>query len=149
LRPFAVGNNRLALALGGYLLDLYGYNHVRSAPIEEVVAERRDELEIALDAAGGDWEDATSWVHAFVEVVCEAEQRVLDGAAGPEPARLSPRLGRLLDLMKERRAAKIGDLLPVLETPRATLKKDLKALVEAGYLTTEGVRKGTVYFVRE
>ena len=149
LRPFAVGNGRLALALGGYLLDLYGYGAVRAAPIEEVVAERRDEVGIAIEAAGGDREDATAWVHAFVEIVAEAEQRVLDGAGTGEAARLSPRLGRLLDLMRERRAAKIGDLLPVLETPRATLKKDLRALVDAGHLTTEGVRKGTVYFVRE
>jgi hypothetical protein len=50
--------------------------------------------------------------------------------------------------MRERKAAKIGDLLPVLATPRATLKKDLRALVDAGYLVSEGVRKGTVYHLR-
>jgi len=39
------------------------------------------------------------------------------------------------------------DLLPALAIPRATLKKDLRALVDAGRLSTTGVRKGTVYRV--
>jgi hypothetical protein len=140
IRPFAGGNARLALALAVYLLDRYGYTHVRIVPFEETVAERRE----AFAAAA---EDSAAWVCVFLDAVCESEAIALDRTDPAASVRLSPRLGRLLEVMRERKAAKIGDLLPVLATPRATLKKDLRALVDAGYLTAEGVRKGTVYHI--
>jgi Fic family protein len=148
LRPFAAGNRRLGFALAVYLLDSYGYTHVRQASLEEVLDERREAGAEALREASGEREDATAWVHFLLDAVSESQRRALERLAGGTTPRLTPRLSRLLDAMRERRAAKIGDLLPVLQTPRATLKKDLRALVDAGYLVSEGVRKGTVYHVR-
>jgi len=148
LRPFAAGNTRLALALAVYLLDSYGYGHVRHASLEEVFDERREAGAAALAEAAGEREDATAWVRFVVDAVCESERRALERLAPGSVLRLTPRQTRVLEAMHERRAAKIGDLLPVLDTPRATLKKDLRALVDAGYLVSEGVRKGTVYHVR-
>ena len=40
LRPFAVGNTRLGFALTVYLLDRFGYSHVRFSPLEEVLCAR-------------------------------------------------------------------------------------------------------------
>ncbi len=150
LRPFVSGNVRLALALAVYLLDSYGYSHVRVASLEEILAEHRDAGAAALEEALGDREDATAWVHFLLDAVHESQQRALESSgATPIAARLTPRQTRLLDAMRERGAAKIGDLLPILQTPRATLKKDLRSLVDAGYLVSQGVRKGTVYHVRD
>lgn len=149
LRPFADGNARLALALAAYLLDLYGYDHLRGVPVEEIFAERREALVEALRTASAEErEDATPWVHFFVDTVCAAQERAIEQPDPEPPPRLSPRHSRLLDVMRERKAAKIGDLLPLVDTPRATLKKDLRALVDAGHITTEGVRKGTVYYLK-
>jgi hypothetical protein len=136
---------RLGLALAVYLLDSYGYGHVRQASLEEVLDERRDDGTAALGEACGEREDATAWVHFLLDAVAESQRRGLDRCSAGPSMRLTPRQSRLLDAMRERRAAKIGDLLPILETPRATLKKDLRALVDAGLLVSEGVRKGTVY----
>jgi Fic family protein len=149
LRPFAAGNTRLALALAVYLLDSYGYEHVRYASVEEVFDERRDAGAAALAEAAGEREDVTPWVRFVVDAVCESERRALERLSPGSALRLTPRQTRLLEAMRERKAAKIGDLLPLLATPRATLKKDLRALVDAGYLVSEGVRKGTVYHIRQ
>lgn len=169
IRPFADANGRLARILAVFLLDICGYTFVQNVSLDALVVERRPECAAALAASGGDRADATAWLQFFLELVAELGRRAIDSIDTPprrfqaavpapvEPApapvavvnsvRLSPRQARLLEVMRERRAAKIGDLLPILETPRATLKKDLRGLVDAGLLVAEGVRKGTVYHV--
>jgi hypothetical protein len=168
VRPFASGTTRLAFVLSVYFLDRYGYHCVRMVPFEEVLDDLLPEGRLALAALAADPPDASPWVRFVLEAVVEAEKRALalsEGAmpvpAGPEPsagrnelaaaapepvARLHPRAERVLTAMRERRAAKIGDLLPALGIPRATLKKDLRVLVEAGHLVSHGARKGTVYY---
>ena len=168
IRPFAIGNTRLVFALAVYFLDRYGYSHVRVTPFEEVLDEGRESAAEALLALGGDRDDAGPWIRWFLAAVAASQDRALAvvaarpdiapkdeavapavqvGAGGLE--RLHPRAERILAAMRERGAAKIGELLPVVGAPRATVKKDLRALVDAGRLVTRGVRKGTVYYVVE
>lgn len=156
LRPFVTGNGRLAMALAFFLLDRSGYKHVRYTSIETLISERQADCAEALrqsQHAAGDREDATPWVFLFLNLVAESTRRAME--AIPEPStlqpkpepelRLHPRHRQILQAMDEKRSAKIGDLLADLKIPRATLKRDLKDLVNAGYVTSEGIRKGTVY----
>ncbi len=149
LRPFADGNGRLARALATYLLVRHGYDHLWQAPLEIAIEARRAECASALRQARADDApgNATPWVEFFFAVVEDTLEKAV-GASPPAPGpapHMSPRQERLLELMRERGAAKIGDLLRVVEQPRATLKKDLRGLVDAGYLSTTGIRKGTIY----
>lgn len=159
-KPFASANRRLARVVAVQLLAQYGYSHL--------VADLETDLEALgerLDAAAAD-RDVATWVAVFVEALALRAERLAaaagpvgtgvtdDGAPerglhGPVPAGvlLQPRQERVLSAMRAHGAAKIGDLLAELGIPRATLKKDLRALVDAGLVATTGVRKGTVYRV--
>lgn len=155
IRPFAVGNSRLARTVVAQFLVQYGYTFQLVAPIELALEARTNLLKAAFDSG-----DAVGWVALFLEAFAEAAANAADGlttTTGESPATvasreaesilLTPRQERVLAAMRERGAAKIGDLLLVLGIPRATLKKDLRELVGSGRLSSTGVRKGTVYRV--
>ena len=155
IRPFTVGNGRLARTVVAQLLVQYGYAFQIVAPVELVLEARADELKTAFDSG-----DAVGWVAAFLESFADAAAGAADlmtvatiaasvpaAVRGPEPVPLTPRQELVLSAMRERGAAKIGDLLTALSIPRATLKKDLRELVSSGRLSSTGVRKGTVYRV--
>ena len=132
----------------------YGYTFQLVAPIELALEARTNLLKAAFDSG-----DAVGWVAVFLDAFSEAAANAADGltTTGESPATvasreaesilLTPRQERVLAAMRERGAAKIGDLLLVLGIPRATLKKDLRELVGSGRLSSTGVRKGTVYRV--
>lgn len=154
IRPFAVGNSRLARTVVAQFLVQYGYTFQLVAPIELALEARTNLLKAAFDSG-----DAVGWVAVFLDAFSEAAANAADGltTTGESPATvasreaesilLTPRQERVLAAMRERGAAKIGDLLLVLGIPRATLKKDLRELVGSGRLSSTGVRKGTVYRV--
>lgn len=155
IRPFTVGNARLARTVVSQLLVQYGYAFQMVAPVELQLEARASHLKSALDSG-----DAVGWVAAFLESFAEAAAEAVDrmtvaapaesasvAVREPEPVLLTPRQERVLTAMRERGAAKIGDLLLALGIPRATLKKDLRELVGSGRLSSTGVRKGTVYRV--
>lgn len=159
IRPFAVGNGRLARTVVAQLLVQYGYGFQSVEPVEVTLEQRAAELKAALDVR-----DAVGWIAVFLEALAASANAAADAiaasspqgeSAGSVPAAmeaavclpLTPRQERVLSAMHERGAAKIGDLLASLGIPRATLKKDLRALVDAGRLSSTGVRKGTVYRV--
>lgn len=152
IRPFAVGNSRLARTVVAQFLVQYGYTFQLVAPIELALEARTNLLKAAFDSG-----DAVGWVAMFLDAFSEAAANAADGlttTTGESPASreaesilLTPRQERVLAAMRERGAAKIGDLLLVLGIPRATLKKDLRELVGSGRLSSTGVRKGTVYRV--
>ncbi len=154
IRPFTVGNGRLARTVVSQLLVQYGYAFQLVEPVGLELETRAEALKSSLVAG-----DAVGWVSGFLEAFAATAARVADRMTGTAaaatdtvvpaqaPVLLTPRQERVLSAMSERGAAKIGDLLPGLGIPRATLKKDLRELVNAGQLSSTGVRKGTVYRV--
>lgn len=135
--PFAAGNAQLALGLANYLLLLHGYDHVRAAPLEPALA--------PLVTSGSNMATLPDvFISKFLDAVSATQREALGGAAAVRP-RVNDRQERILAILAERGAAKIGDLLPRIGQPRATTKKDLRDLVANGLLVTSGVRKGTVY----
>ncbi|MCC6742644.1 MAG: Fic family protein [Acidobacteria bacterium] len=152
IRPFAVGNGRLARIVTAQLLALCGYHFLAHSPIEPALAERAAAMASATESG-----NTLAWVEAFLEAlascaraaakVAAVERPDRDRSPAPGPFLLTPRQERIAAAMRERGAAKIGELLTALEIPRATLKKDLRGLIGAGVLSATGVRKGTVYRV--
>jgi Fic family protein len=142
LRPFADGNGRLARALAVYLLIGAGHGYLRLASLEAALESRREECASAFRKSS---DDATPWVAFFLSLVADTQQvasAMLEARTAPAP---TPRQERLLGALRERGAAKIGELIAATAIPRATAKKDLKGLVENRYVTASGVGKGTVY----
>jgi Fic family protein len=144
LRPFADANGRLALALANYLLIKVGHTHLRSVSLEVAVEARRDECAFALlQSARG---DTTPWVGYFLSIVADTQRLACEAlAARRELTPLTPRQERLLGALRERGTAKIGDLIVATSVPRATAKKDLRRLLELGYIVATGIGKATVY----
>jgi Fic family protein len=141
LRPFADANGRLALVLAVYLLVRAGYTHLREVSLEAAIESRRDECAAALRRTTGD--DVTPWIIFFLSIVAETQQMAKDARHCVNP--LTPRQERLLASLRERGAAKIGDLIVAAAVPRATAKKDLRGLLETGFIVRSGTGKATVY----
>ena len=144
IRPFEDGNWRIALALADYLLLARGYDHIRLAPFEPAIADRSVALAAAL-RAGDAGRDA--WVGHFLDAVAASQREALGAGAARARPRINARQERILAIVAERGAAKIGDILAVTGWPRATTKKDLRELADARLIVAAGVRKGTVYRV--
>lgn len=160
IRPFAVGSGRLARVVVAQLMVRYGYRFGLVEPVDEALESRSSRFALAREAR-----DSIGWLAAFLDAVaacasaaaaiCSAREAPATACSSDSGSRAeafvpvlpSPRQARVLTVMGEFGAAKIGDLLPVLGIPRATLKKDLRALVEGRRLSSTGVRKGTVYRV--
>ncbi len=159
IRPFAVGTGRLARVVVAQLMVRYGYHFGFVESVDEALETRSSGFASAREAR-----DSIGWVAVFLDAVATCAATVARSSARKAPAIAqstdsgsltdvsvpvlpSPRQTRVLTAMHEFGAAKIGDLLPVLGIPRATLKKDLRTLVEGRRLSSTGVRKGTVYRV--
>lgn len=158
--PFTVGSGRLIRTVVSQFLVQYGYTFQLVSPVGLELEGRAAAQKAALDTG-----DAVGWVAGFLEAFATTADGVADRMTGTVvtgmvmtgtepvavptsiPALLTPRQERVLSAMRERGAAKIGDLLIALSIPRATLKKDLRELVSSGRLSSTGVRKGTVYRV--
>jgi Fic family protein len=146
LRPFADANGRLARVLAVQLLVRAGYEHLRSVSLESAVESRRDECASALRQSAAD--DVTPWLTFFLSVVADTQQAVREARASTDTPVLGPRQERILAVLQERGAVRIGEVLAALGIPRATAKKDLKGLLGSGFVVSTGVGKGTVYRLR-
>lgn len=151
IRPFEVGTGRLVRTVFTQLLARYGYDFLEREPLEERLADRLEAFATATVRG-----DAVGWIAAFLDAFADCADAVsgrFEHARPAQPGRVSedllltPRQERVAAAMRERGAAKIGDLLQSLSIPRATLKKDLRYLVDSGLLSMTGTRKGTVYRV--
>jgi Fic family protein len=157
LRPFAAANRRLAMVLAVFLLDKSGFRFVRRSSFEAAMERRRDEMLEAfrqVRASVDTREDVSPWIDVWFKVVLDCAERVeavppravRRAVATPPPGRLTPRQLRILEVVQRMGGAKIGELLGELGLARATVKKDLRGLVDAGQLLAYGQRKGTIYY---
>jgi Fic family protein len=142
LRPFVDGNGRLARALAVYLLVGAGYDHLRIASFEAALEGRRADCASALRSST---DDATPWIAFFLSVIADTQQAARAVLGDRGAFALTPRQERILEALRERGTAKMGEIITTTAIPRATAKKDLKGLLVRGYVAASGVGKGTVY----
>ncbi len=99
-------------------------------------------------------EDITEWVYYWISNVHKAAQHFsatfapeLTPASPSRSSYLNMRQRRILAFIEKKQPVKIGDIVAYLRKESInTVKKDLLRMREAGYISTEGVLKGTVYY---
>jgi Fic family protein len=148
--PFERGNGRLASALAVHLLERAGYDHVRYASIERILAERRERFYEVLGRSqtrlwAGD-ADLRIWLTFFLDGLVLHSERVASLADTERRAtEFSPLQRAILDTARKHGTVEAGLLLRTTGANRNTLKDNLRRLVDRGVLEKMGQRRGTRY----
>lgn len=151
IHPFQDGNGRLSRILTALLLIRAGYAYVPYSSLESVIEQSKEAYYLALRQTQGtirtDTPDWNSWIIYFLRALQQQKQR-LEKKIENERIIVSalPELSlAILDIVKERGKAKIGDIVKLTGANRNTIKKHIKSLVDANHLEQHGTGKGTCY----
>lgn len=158
IHPFREGKEELSHLLSLLLMRRAGCHWVAIyAPIREI-AESRLEYHRAIKHGiinrYTENEDITEWIVYWIDKVYESAKKA-SAYAAPElkpvsashKSYLNMRQRKILAFIDKNQPVKLSDIVKYLRKESInTVKKDLLRLREAGYVSTEGVLKGTVYF---
>jgi Fic family protein len=151
IHPFQDGNGRLSRALTTYLLLKTGYRYVPYSSLEAVIEQEKQtyylslrQTQTTLSLAETNW---NPWLIFFLkslkrqkdnlEMKVEREHILLTQM--PETAQ------NILEIVRSRGRATMGDLELLTSTNRNTLRKNIENLVKNRHLRQNGVGKGTWY----
>lgn len=158
IHPFREGKGELSHLLSLLLLRRGGYHWVVSfAPVrlmpESRVAYHRA-IKHGMQNRYTSQEDITEWIVYWIDRVYDAARHV-SSLSAPDLTEQSPsrrsylnmRQRRILGFIEKNQPVKVSDIVAYLRKESVnTVKKDLLRMREAGYISTEGVLKGTVYY---
>jgi Fic family protein len=94
------------------------------------------------------------WIAYWLDMLCEAGRMLVDEVHSNVPIVVASRISninmrqrRILDIIEQNQPVKLAQIVMHLHKESInTVKKDLRHLRELGYIGTEGVLKGTVYY---
>ena len=94
------------------------------------------------------------WIAYWLDMLCEAGHMLVDEVHSNVPIVVASRISninmrqrRILDIIEQNQPVKLAQIVMHLHKESInTVKKDLRHLRELGYIGTEGVLKGTVYY---
>lgn len=158
IHPFREGKGELSHLLSLLLMRRCGHHWVVCFSPVRSMSDSRVEYHRAIKYGMQNrytpQEDITEWIGYWIGHVYDAAKYVssLSAPGLPEqsPSRrsyLNMRQRRILGFIEKNQPVKVGDIVAYLRKESInTVKKDLLRLREAGYVSTEGVLKGTVYY---
>lgn len=164
IHPFADGNGRTARALTTLFLKIASYDFRGSLVLDSFYSTDRVAYYKALhDSQGANFgasrkADLTSWIEYFTEGfltsarVLETEVKLLASAVeiGKEQARFSEDEIDLISYATQFGAIDISDAEEILpDTPRRTLQRIIKGLVDKGVFITNGNARNTKYSIKK
>jgi Fic family protein len=153
IHPFEDGNGRLSRALTTMLLLQKGYAYVPFSSLESIVEANKEGYYRALRETQKDmWASAENyepWLVFFLTCL-QKQKRLLEGklAALPGRASVSRNQKIILDLFDAAPELTSPEIAARLGMNMETVKKNLKALADAGYLIKHGATKGAWYAKR-
>lgn len=151
IHPFQDGNGRLSRVLTMLLLLRNGYLYIPYSSLESVIEQSKEGYYLALRNTQGtirtDNPDWQPWIIYFLHALQKQKQR-LETKIEREKILIDtlPELSiQIIELAKEHGKLTIGQVIKLTNANRNTVKKQLKALVDAQHLTQHGKGKGTWY----
>lgn len=151
IHPFQDGNGRLSRVLTMLLLLRNGYLYVPYSSLESVIEQTKESYYLALrntqSTIRSDNPDWQPWIDYFLRALQKQKQR-LETKIKREKILIEtlPELSiQILELSKEHGKLTISQIIKLTGANRNTLKKQLKALVDAQHLKQHGKGKGTWY----
>jgi Fic family protein len=156
IHPFQDGNGRLSRLLTTLLLSQKGYNFIQYVSFENLIENRKKDYYRALiDGQKNRYkkeEKIDNWLIFFLDCLMELGNR-LENKYEEMMKRggyLSARRQEIRDFISSKNTVQMGDIVTYFpQTPRSTLKADLRYLVQEYYLEKSGEGKGTVYFAKK
>lgn len=157
IHPFLDGNGRSSRLLSTLCLYRTGYDFKRLFTISEYYDRDRSAFYRALQSVREHGMDLTGWLEYFVKGLAVQLKEVQKRGAQAirrdvlvKERNLNARQALALDFVLENGSFSIKDyeqLCP--ETNRRTLQRDLKVMVDKGFLTVEGATNQLVYRIRK
>lgn len=151
IHPFQDGNGRLSRVLTSLLLLRSGYTYTPYSSLESVIEDSKEEYYLALRRTQKtirtsipDWQP---WVTYFLLALQRQKER-LERKLEQERIlshTLSALSMQILNLVRDHGRMTIGEIVALSGANRNTIKKQLKALVDANYIVANGTGKGTWY----
>lgn len=150
IHPFQDGNGRLSRVLTTLLLLRCGYTYVPYSSLERVIEENKQSYYLSLRKAQSTLEKNDTELHVWILFFLQClkkQKQALESKLTNEVLLLRlPMLSQqIVDLIQQRGATSISEVVSVTQANRNTIKAHLRKLVELGHLVSEGKRKGTRY----
>jgi len=154
IHPFQDGNGRLSRALTTMLLLKKGYDYVLYSSIESIIEAAREGYYRALRRSQkGIWNgkaDYEPWLSFFLTTL-QKQKRHLESklaAMASDDTKLSRNQKAILNLFEEKPEWTSPEIAAHLNMNKETVKKNLKSLVDSGYLIKHGSTKAAWYTTR-
>ena len=152
IHPFQDGNGRLSRALTAMLLLKGGYAYVPYSSIESIIEASKEGYYRALretqkNIFGNGKVDYTPWLSFFLTTL-QKQKRHLESkikVMANDDTKLSKSANTILALFDKRAEWTSAEIATKLEMKAETAKKNLKSLVDGGYLIKHGTTKGAWY----
>ncbi len=151
IHPFQDGNGRLSRILTTLLLLQAGYTYAPYASLERIIEESRDAYYLALRRTQitltNDSPDWTPWLTYFLRSL-ESQTKRLRSRIDRErlmQGAMSELAREILQIARVHGQVSVAAALKVTGSPRATIKKRLKELVESGQLRPIGRGRSSAY----
>ena len=151
VHPFHDGNGRLSRALTAMLLLKKGYFYVPYSSIESIIEAGKEgyyrALRLTQKDIWGDKVDYEPWLSFFLATL-QKQKRHLENKISVmtnNDMKLSRNQKTILELFGDKLEWTSSDIAAALDMNIETTKKNLKSLVDGGYLVKHGVTKGAWY----
>ena len=161
IHPFQDGNGRLSRGLTTLLLLQLGYTYVPYSSFERSIEESKDAYYLSLRRGQAELEEANAkdssrsklksggvndWFKFFLKSM-QKQKLALEAKMQNELAasKMPPLSLQIIELIKGRGSASIGEAVAAIGANRNTVKLHLRNLVKDGFLQKEGVGRGIRY----
>ena len=151
IHPFLDGNGRLSRALTTLLLLKKGYAYIPYSSIESIIEASKEGYYRALRRTQKNiWDDAVDyepWLSFFLTTL-QKQKRHLESkmtSMTSDDTTLSRNQRAILELFNDKQKWSSPEIASRLDMNIETVKKNVKALVERGYLIKHGTTKGAWY----
>jgi Fic family protein len=153
IHPFLDGNGRTARLLSTLCLYLKGYDFKKLFTISEYYDRNRAEYYKAIQDVRNNAMDMTGWLEYFTHALAEQMQEIkVKGEAAIQTDRIAKqyklldRQTRLFQYLFQQGELSIKDFEKFfVDTPRRSLQRDLKSLVDKKLLVMEGSTNQAIY----
>ncbi len=151
IHPFQDGNGRLSRLLTNLLMLKLGYSFIHYVSFEKVIEDRKKEYYQNLMECQkhrySDKENISQWIVFFLDSIENLVMR-LQTKLNQQTINLNinPRQKQILEYIKSNQGIKIAEICKNFnDISRATIKVDLKTLINKNLISSSGQGRGTYY----
>ncbi len=153
IHPFLDGNGRSARLLSTLCLYRKGYDFKRLFTISEYYDRNRSDYYEAIQSVRENDMDMTEWLEYFTHALSEQMQEiktkgevVIRADVLGKHHHLSERQAKVVQYLLQHGELTIKEFMELCaDTPKRTLQRDLKTLVDKGIVSTEGATNQLIY----